>query len=135
MNLNVKMQSVPALNAQYAYQEIPQEKDEALDSFLISSMETQLSLASYMQQELNQLRLQGYQISHEHTKKIKRMIYEEEKITVLKTYRIVNPFGKLLYLAQYGVPRGKGQLFLSYASDKQSNTKAFISSLSALDFN
>lgn len=134
LDLKVQMQAVVSEGGTYAYQEVSDQKDQIFDSLLISKQQTQFGLSSYVQQELNRLRMQGYEISQEHTKKSKKLIASQEYPALLKTYRIVNPVGVRLFMAQYAVQKGDNLILLSYASDQESHRKSFITSLNSLTF-
>lgn len=98
------MQLLPtASSAGASYQEVSTDSTRSLDSLLIRTELSELSLPAFVQQELNQLRLNGYEITDEYSKKSKKLIGKEERPAILKTYRITSPLGKQLYIAQYGV--------------------------------
>ena len=63
------MRRIKTLDQRATYQEINQDKNAILDSMIIDQFSIEVPLVSYMQQSLNQLRLYGYTISQETTKK------------------------------------------------------------------
>lgn len=134
LDLKVQMQQISSDTTSYVYQEFNDNNSQSLDSLLVSSLQPSLWFVPYIQQELNGLRLQGYEITQEHTKKSKKLIDWNEYPAILKTYRIVNLVGQPLYIAQYAVQRSTNLILLSYASDEESHRKIFIKSLNSLTF-
>lgn len=118
------------------YQEENAGTGQILDSLIIDQEELDVPLVAYVQQNFNQLRLAGYQISEEVTekKKLKSWLSDQDLPWILKTYRIVNMLGVKLYAAQYYVDLSDRVLIVSYLSDMLANRKAFIESVSQLSF-
>lgn len=135
LSLVPKMQ-LKASQDQTIYQEINEGTGQILDSLIIQRELLELPLVAYVQQNFNQLRLAGYQISEELTekKKLKSWLNSERLPAILKTYRIVNMLGVKLYAAQYYVDFVDRVLIISYTSDKLPNVKAFIQSVDQLSF-
>lgn len=113
---------------------IYQEKDaEEADTLLIIQEDHQkVSLSSYVQAGINQLKLEGYLITHETTKKGKLSGKDGHLYsTLLKRYHITEE-EKTLIIAQLFILREDDILLLSYASERPEATKAFVKALSSL---
>ena len=119
-----EMRKIKTLDQRTTYQEINQDKNAILDSMIIDQFSIEVPLISYMQQSLNQLRLYGYTISQEPTK----------KSSILKTYSITDPRGLGLYAAQYAIDMQKKVLLISYTSTNKNNRSTFIKSLEKISF-
>lgn len=134
LELEVPMQPMGGLDSALHYQELSDTRQEVLDSLIIDEVSTDVALAAYVQQSLNQLKLYGYQIGDEVAKKSILSSVKGELTALLKTYTIVNMQGVRLYMAQYAVELPTKVVLFSYATDVQSHRKAFIRSLDALTF-
>ena len=111
------------------------ENDSGLDTLVFASEINQESnLASYVQNAVNQLKVDGYSLSREKTKKtvIKGRLASHPAI--LKTYRIGYQDSSL-EVSQLFIEQGNSVLMLSYASDDQDHTKVFSQELSSLHLN
>lgn len=78
LDLKVQMQLLPSSDGALNYQQVTEENVGRLDSLLIRTEVSDLALPAFVQQELNQLRLNGYEIADEHTKKSKKLIGKQE---------------------------------------------------------
>ena len=101
---------------------------------IIDQFNIEVPLVSYMQQSLNQLRLYGYTISQETTKKSSIQTSSSHHPTVLKTYSITDPRGLGLYAAQYAIDMQEKVLLISYTSTNKNNRSTFIKSLEKISF-
>lgn len=68
LSLVPRMQQIPD-GERLAYQEVKQGSGQTLDSLIIEKVKSEYPLIAYVQQHFNALRLHGYQISDELTKK------------------------------------------------------------------
>lgn len=98
---------------------------------LYKAFNPEVSLSAYVQKSINQLKLQGIKLMKEQTKKTEVWGQSSEISTILKTYN-VQLEQDTLTVAQFFVARGNSVLLLSYASEDEKNTKAFIKQLSSL---
>jgi len=128
------MRRIKTLDQRATYQEINQDKNAILDSMIIDQFNIEVPLVSYMQQSLNQLRLYGYTISQETTKKSSIQTSSSHHPTILKTYSITDPRGLGLYAAQYAIDMQEKVLLISYTSTNKSNRSTFIQSLEKISF-
>ncbi len=133
--LKVAFQEQPiVVGDDLVYQEI-WENVSGLDTLVFASEINQESnLASYVQNAVNQLKVDGYSLSREKTKKtvIKGKLASHPAI--LKTYRIGYQDSSL-EVSQLFIEQGNSVLMLSYASDDQDHTKVFSQELSSLHLN
>ena len=129
-----EMRRIKTLDQRTTYQEINQDKNAILDSMIIDQFSIEVPLVSYMQQSLNQLRLYGYTISEETTKKSRIQTPTSRYSTILKTYSITDPRGLALYAAQYAIDMQGKILLISYTSTNKSNRSTFIKSLEKISF-
>ena len=128
------MRRIKTLDQRATYQEINQDKNAILDSMIIDQFSIEVPLVSYMQQSLNQLRLYGYTISQETTKKSSIQTSGSHYPTILKTYSVTDPRGLGLYAAQYAIDMQEKVLLISYTSTNKSNRSTFIKSLEKISF-
>lgn len=129
-----EMRRIKTLDQRATYQEINQDKNAILDSMIIDQFSIEVPLVSYMQQSLNQLRLYGYTISQETTKKSGIQTSSSRYSTILKTYSITDPRGLGLYAAQYAIDMQGKVLLISYTSTNKNNRSTFIKSLEKISF-
>lgn len=134
VDLAVPMQKIPSQVGYLRYQESPAEDSAALDSLLVETVVSELPLWAYVQQSLNRLKLYGYYISEESTKKSEIIINAKPYSTLLKVYKIINAQGVSLYTAQYVIDLERKLLLLSYATDTLKHRKVFIDNLSSIVF-
>ncbi len=108
-------------------------KTEKADTLLIIQEPYQNSnLSSYVQDGINQLKLKGYLITHETTKKGKLSGKDNHQYpTLLKRYHITQE-QETLVIAQFFILHEDNILLLSYASENSKATKAFVTALSSL---
>lgn len=128
------LQKVSSPAGRLSYQERDADANTVLDSLVIEKVLTELPLGAYVQQSLNQLKLYGYHISEETTKKTQLMVREKQYLTLLKSYTIVNAEGITLYMAQYVVDLGEKLLIISYASDVPKQRKVFLQNIASIVF-
>lgn len=136
LSLVPRFQQLPD-QSRTVYQEISEGESQVLDSLIIEEEALTVPLVAYVQQNFNQLRLHGYELSDEITQKQTLKIWSQssEALAILKTYRIRNMLWTQLYAAQYHIELWARVLIISYASDRSANRKAFLESLSQLSFN
>lgn len=128
------MQRVFADDGVLAYQEIGTASGEVLDSLLVGSVVSEQPLGTYLQQQINQLRLKGYLISDIVTKKMVHKQTDASLTAILKIYQIVNEIGTHLYMAQYVVQGAEKIIVVSFASEELAARKQFVKSIKNLTF-
>lgn len=133
--LKVDFQEQPILvGNDLVYQEV-WENAPGLDTLVFASEINQESnLASYVQNAVNQLKMDGYNLSREKTKKTEIKGKSASHPAILKTYRIGYE-DSALEVAQLFVQQWNTVLMLSYASDEADHTKVFSQELSSLHLN
>lgn len=113
------------------YQEIWEDTSELDTLVLAREINQESNLASYVQNAVNQLKLEGYSLSGEKTKKTEIKGTSASYPAILKTYRVEHDdLG--IEVAQLFVEQWNTVFMLSYASDKPDHTKVFSQELDSL---
>lgn len=129
----VEMQNVGGIpwTQDSIYQEVS-DKDESLDTLVIAWDHTEeSSLAGYVQNAINQLKIQWYKLSGERTNKINIKKNTGSIPGLLKTYQLEGDTVSL-HVAQLFFEKEDEVVMISYASDSNDNVKVFTKELSSL---
>lgn len=112
-----------------------QEQGDGIHDTLIlyKTFNPETSLSAYVQKAINQLKIQGTKLMKEQTKKADLWSQSPKISTILKTYK-VQLEQDTLTVAQFFIAHDNSVLLLSYASEDEKNTKAFVKQLSSLEF-
>ncbi len=123
------MQEVRVDEETVLYQE---QGDGIYDTLILyKAFNPETSLSAYVQKSINQLKIQGTKLTKEQTKKTELWGQSSKIPAILKTYS-VQLEQDTLAVAQLFITQGNSVLLLSYASEDEKNTKAFVKQLSSL---